>query len=333
MTQSRSAPRELDTAPSHALPLRPRQVPALLLQAVKDFGRDDALAHGAALAFYTSVSLAPIVVLVVIASTYFGEGAGEAFLGQVRGLVGETGAKAVESIVEGASKDLERRRGSIAIAAAVAAFGASAVFAHLQRALNHVWNVQPVPGWNLWKWVRKRLLSFALLVTVAFLLVVSLAVSAGLAFLFTKEALPWRIAELAVSLGVFTALFAFMFRLLPDVKISWRETWIGATVTSVLFAAGKYAIGTYLGLSKTGQAYGAAGSFLALLVWVYWSSVIVLLGAEITQAYVTRRRGIRPDGPAVVEEKPQKVTSDAAPPRDERARRRAPEPRRRKSRR
>lgn len=323
------------TAPSKAKALHWRDVPGLFLQAVKDFGRDDALAHGAALAFYTAVSLAPIVVLVVIAGSTVGEGASAAFLAQVRGMVGPTGASAVESIVEGATRDLATKRGSIAIAAATAAFGASAVFAHLQRALNHVWNVRPVPGWNLWKWIRKRLLSFALLATVAFLLVVSLSVSAGLALVFAKDAPAWRVLELGVSLGVFTVLFAAMFRLLPDVKITWRETWIGAAVTSVLFAAGKYGIGTYLGLSRTGQAYGAAGSFLALLVWVYWSSVIVLLGAEITQAYVTRRRGVRPDGPAVVEDKPETPTADEAPPpvRQNRTHRRVPERRRRTSRR
>jgi membrane protein len=283
-----------------------RGFPRLLLDAGKDFGKDDVLTQSAALALYTAGSLAPLIVVLMFFTQMLGEDAKKAFLAQASGMVGPLGGEAIASIADTAGRDFESHRTPVAIALGIALFSTTAVFGQLQAALNHVWNVKPVPGWNLWGWVKKRLLTFGLLAVVGFLLVVSLGVSAGLAMLFTQEGWMWRLAELAVSIMVFTVLFAAVFRILPDVTIAWRETWIGAAITAVLFAGGKYAIGTYLGMSSIGRAYGSMGSLLALVLWVYWSAVIVLYGAEVTQVYAKKHRAVRPRGPAKRKAKPRR---------------------------
>jgi membrane protein len=274
-----------------------------LVAAAKDFGKDDALTHSAAVALYAAVSLAPLIVLLLALGDVVGGDARRTFLDQVGGLVGPLGGKAVESVAESAGAAFETRRTPLVIALAVAAFSATAVFAQLQQALNHVWNVEAEPGWNLGRWVKKRLLTFGMLAVVGLLLLVSLAVSAGLAMAFSGEGWIWSAGEVVVSVAVSTALFAAVFRFLPDVEITWRETWIGAFATAVLFAVGKFAIGTYLGMSGIDRTYGAMGSLLALLLWVYWSSAIVLYGAELTQVRASSHRVVRPRGPAKRETK------------------------------
>ena len=264
----------------------------LFVAAGKDFSKDDALTQSAALALYTAVSLAPLVVLLQYLGDAIGGDAKTAFLAQVSGLVGPLGGEAVESIAKSAGDEFAARRTPLVVALATAVFSATAVFAQLQLALNHVWNVKAQPGWNPWRWAKKRLLTFGMLAVVGVLLLVSLAVSAGLALVFTQQGVTWSAVELVVSLLVSTLLFAATFRLLPDVDVTWRETWIGAAATAVLFTLGKYAIGTYLGVSSVTRAYGAMGSLLALLVWVYWSAAIVLFGAELTQVFARSRREV-----------------------------------------
>jgi membrane protein len=250
---------------------------------------------GASLSYYTLFALAPIlIVAIAIAGFFFGPEAvrGEV-VGQVRGLMGEEGARAVQAMLEGAAKQSDSR-----LATAVGLFtfflGATGAFLELQTALNGIWRVKPKEGGNWWKdLLLQRLISFGLVIAVGFLLLVSLVVSAALAALnrylgvvFPGMTELWNGINVLVSFGVVTLLFGLIYRVLPDVNLSWRDVWLGAVVTAGLFTVGKSLIGLYLGTSGVASAYGAAGSVLVLLIWVYYSAQIVLLGAEFTRAWV-----------------------------------------------
>jgi membrane protein len=176
-------------------------------------------------------------------------------------------------------------------------FGASGVFIQLQDSLNTVWNVEPSPQAGVKAIVRKRVFSFAMVITIGFILMVSLVVSAALSALstFTNQLVPalesfWKLFNLGISLGVFTLLFALIYKYLPDIKIAWRDVFVGAFFTSILFSIGKELLGFYLGNGSFGSAYGAAGSVVTVLAWIYYSVQIMLFGAEFTQVY-TRRYG------------------------------------------
>jgi membrane protein len=188
---------------------------------------------------------------------------------------------------------------SVVIGIVTLIIGASTVFGQLQSALNQIWEVEAAPAKSaIGSFIRTRVLSLAMVIGIGFLLLVSLIVSAALAaldgYLQTRTALPaglWQALNLLTSLGIIALLFALMFKLLPDVKLAWRDVWFGAFVTAALFTAGKYLIGLYLGHASIGSSYGAAGSVVVLMVWVYYSSLIVFLGAEITQVRRSRRLG------------------------------------------
>lgn len=300
--------------------------PSLFKAAARGALEDKVPMMGAALAYYTAFSIAPILVISIgIVGIVFGERGGEGVFDTVRGLVGENGAQAVQAMVEGAS----RRPGAGALAAGIGLvtllIGASGVFAQLQEALNVIWKValKPSAGWGVT--LRRRLLSVGMVGAIAFLLLVSLIVSAGLAAAgtFVSGSLPggetlWQGVNLVVSLGVISALFALIFKLLPDVRLPWRDALLGGFWTSVLFSLGKFAIGLYLGKSGVVSTYGAAGSVIVLLLWVYYSSQIVLFGAELTRAHAERSgRRLPPKEDAVpivtVREAP---APSSAPPRD-----------------
>jgi membrane protein len=251
---------------------------------------------GASLAYYTLFALAPIlIVAITIAGLVFGaEAVQRQVTGEIGGLVGEQGGRAVQAMLQGASQ-----RGSDGIATAVGLvtffLGSTGAFLELQTALNAIWRVKPKPDAGIKDMLLQRLLSFGLVIGVGFLLLVSLLVSAGLSALnayigaFVPEiAAVWQGINTLVSLGVVTLLFAMIYQFLPDVDLRLRHVWLGALVTAGLFNIGKYVIGLYLGTSGVATAYGAAGSVVVLLVWVYYSSQIVLLGAEFTRAYVER---------------------------------------------
>jgi len=269
---------------------------ALIKAAARGAAEDKVPMMGAALAYYTAFSIAPLIVISIgVAGIVFGERGGGGVFEAIRGIVGDTGARAVQSMVEGAAS--QPRTGAIATAVGIVTLlvGASGVFGQLQEALNMIWKVtlKPTAGWALT--LRRRLLSFGMVGVIAFLLLVSLIVSAGLAAAGTLfvGALPggeavWQAVNALVSLGVISALFAMIFKVLPDVRLPWRVAWIGGFWTSLLFTAGKLAIGLYLGKSGVASTYGAAGSLIVLLVWVYYSSQILLFGAELTRAYVER---------------------------------------------
>jgi membrane protein len=292
--------------------------------ALRAWWDDDALRLGASLAFYTLFALAPILlVATAVAGIVFGAEAvrGE-IVGQLDDLVGPDGARAVESLLEGAS---QRRAGILATAIgsitfAVAATGA---FLELQAALNTIWRVTPNPGANLRGFVMDRLRSFGLVVAVGFLLLVSLTVTAALAALNAWLAhrapsipLAWSSVNVLASVVVTTALFALLYRFLPDVRLRWRDVTTGAFVTAVLFTIGQQLIGLYLGQSSVASSYGAAGSVMILLLWVYYSCQILLLGAEFTRVYAERQSGkARPESFATKD----RGAEGAAPVRTERA--------------
>jgi membrane protein len=252
---------------------------------------DNAMRLGASLAFYTLLSSAPLVVIVLaIAGFVFGGNAVQGQLvAQLRDLMGDEGAKAVQTMIANAA-----RPGSGVIAMTVGIltllFAASGVFAELQDALNTVWGVKPRPGRALWVIVRERFLSFVMILGIGFLLLVSLVVTALLSALTGYAGLDHigiigQVLSFCISFLVIMLLFAMIFKFLPDVKIGWGDVWVGAAVTSLLFAVGKLLIGLYLGRASIGSAYGAAGSLVVFLVWIYYSSLILFYGAEFTKVY------------------------------------------------
>lgn len=261
---------------------------------------DKAPRLGAALAYYTLFAMSPVLLVVIaIAGLVFGPEAvrGE-IVEQIDQLIGPQGAQTVERMLEYAYRPRQGRLATIA-AGVTFALAVTGAFLELQAALNTVWRVKPTPkpGIDVLDFVRRRLRSFALVATIAFLLMVSLVVSAGLAALAgwlgrRAGALPTllQIANLLVSLGIMTALFAALYRVLPDVKLRWHNVLVGAFVTAVLFTVGKYLIGLYLGRSAITSAYGAAASVVVLMIWVYYTAQIVLLGAEFTRVYSEHHR-------------------------------------------
>ena len=268
----------------------------LLRQTVSDWIEDRAPEQGAALAFYTAISLAPLLVLLLrVVGMVFDEGAARTEIDhQTNSLIGKEGAEAIAAMIEnGAAKGTGL--GTTLLSLATLLFGASGVFGQLQQSLNTIWEVEAKPGRGIWGFFRDRFLSFAMVMGIAFLLLVSLVISAGLAVVGTYlDRLPpafefvGRVLNFVLSTGVITILFALMFKVLPDVRMSWRDVWLGAFVTAILFAIGKAAIGLYLGQSALASSYGAAGSFVVLLVWIYYSAQILFFGAELTQVYANR---------------------------------------------
>jgi membrane protein len=265
-------------------------------QTVRDWLDDKAPRLGAALAYYTVFSIAPLIVIVIaIAGMWFGQEAAQGqIMAQLTGLVGEKGAEAIGGMLEAANKPREGMIASV-LAIATLVFGATGVFIQLQDALNTIWEVKPKPGRGIWGFVRQRLLSLAMVFGIGFLLLVSLVLSAGLAAAgkWFEGAMPggeqvWHAINFGVSFAVIAALFTLMFKYLPDVKIAWSDVWLGGVLTALLFTAGKFALGMYLGRSGVSSAYGAAGSLVVLLLWVYYSAQILFFGAEFTQVYANR---------------------------------------------
>lgn len=262
-------------------------------QSLQAWWDDNALRLGASLSFYTLFAIAPVLlVAIAIAGLVFGPEAvrGE-LVGQMDDLVGRDGAQAVEALLDGASK---RQSGIFATVVGGITFllAATGAFLELQAALNAIWRVAPNPSVNLRAYATDRLRSFGIVVAIGFLLLVSLVISAALAAAhgwLDRRAPGWPVLlqalNVAVSFFVTTALFALLFRFLPDVKLKWRDVATGSIVTAVLFTVGKHLIGLYLGQSTTASSYGAAGSVILLLLWVYYSSQILLFGAEFTRIY------------------------------------------------
>lgn len=268
----------------------------MVSEAGSDWVEDKAAVQGAALAFYSVLSLAPLLVLsLAIAATVFeADTARDQMVTQVEGLIGEDGGEAVDSMLENAQQPEE---GTLAAVFGIITllFGASGVFGQLQDSLNTIWEVKPKPGGGLWALLRSRFLSFGMVLATGFLLLVSLVFSAALAGLGTNlqgtfpalEAV-WHIINFVITFLVVTLLFALIYKFVPDAKIAWNDVWVGALITALLFSVGKILIGMYLGKSSIGSAYGAAGSLVVMIVWIYYSAQILFFGAELTQVYAKR---------------------------------------------
>jgi membrane protein len=277
-----------------------RNVWSLLKETVEEWQRDKVDRMAAALAYYTLFSIAPLLVIAVaVAGAVFGQEAARGeVVTQIQGLLGKAGAEVVQTAL--ANTQNPASDGGIVpsiISTLALIFGASGVFIQLQDSLNVVWNVEESSKGGVKAVVRKRIFSFAMVITIGFILMVSLIVSAGLAALsaFTNHLFPaleslWKLVNIIISLGVFTLLFALIYKYLPDIKIAWRDVFVGAFFTAILFSIGKELLGFYLGNGSFGSAYGAAGSVITVLAWIYYSVQIMLFGAEFTQVY-TRRYG------------------------------------------
>ncbi|MBE9043935.1 YihY/virulence factor BrkB family protein [Pleurocapsales cyanobacterium LEGE 10410] len=279
----------------------------LLQSAVQEWQQDKVSLLAAALAYYTVFSITPLLVIAIaIAGAVFGEEAARGeIVQQINQLVGQQGAEAIETAL--ANADQPTISGTASIISVVILFiGASGVFAQLQEALNTVWNVKAKPNEGIWGFIRKRLLSFGVVLAIGFLLLVSLIFSAVLSGISKLEInlLPgfeplWQILNFAISFGFISLLFALIYKYLPDAKIRWKDVWIGAIITALLFTFGKFIIGLYLGRGSLGSAYGAAGSLIVFLAWVFYSAQILLFGAEFTQVYARKYgKKIRPDSHA-----------------------------------
>ncbi|MFZ5894972.1 MAG: YihY/virulence factor BrkB family protein [Myxococcota bacterium] len=272
---------------------------SLVKEAAEDWDSDNASSLAAALACYTLLSIAPMIVMAVsIGGMLFGrEAARGQIADEIGSIVGVEAARAIQSIAANA-KDPAPGILSTVVGGVVLLLGASGVFIELHSALNRIWEVQPKPGRGVLGFVRDRLFSFAMVMAVAFLLLVSLILSALLSAVghFFEQSLPggeliWQVINFFVSLGITTVLFALIYKYVPDAVIGWRDVWLGALVTAVLFSIGKLLLALYIGKSSFASSFGAAGSLVALVVWVYYSSQIVFLGAEFTQAWARRFGG------------------------------------------
>ena len=282
----------------------------LLRQTFQEWLQDKAPQLGAALAYYTVFSLAPLILLLLaIVGAIFRHdpaGASNKITQQMSYFLDPSALQVVQSIAQSASQPGKSTIATI-IGIALALFGASGVFGQLQDALNTIWGVKAKPGRGIWGFLRNRFLSFAMVAGICFLLLVSLAMEALLKGFshYVQSVLPGgTVVALTVyvifDFGVVVLLFAMIFKFLPDVKIQWRDVWIGAVMTAILFGVGKWLLGLYLGSGAAGSAYGAASSLITLLLWVYYSSQILLFGAEFTQVYAARAgREFKPDEYAV----------------------------------
>jgi membrane protein len=281
---------------------------------VVNFINDRAMTRGAAIAYYTTFSLAPMLLLVIaIAGLVFGREAVQgAVLGELGGLMGQDGAKALEEMIQSASNVGSGIAATI-ISVVLLVIAATTVLAELQDALNVIWNAPVSQSSGLWGLVRARLLSLALIGAIAFLLLVSLAVSAALTafsgYIGGPEAsVLLEALNFVVSYAVLTLLFALIYKILPDRRLSWRQVGVGAAVTAALFTLGKFAIGFYLGASDLASSYGAAAALILVLIWVYYSAQIFLLGAEFTKAYAFGR-----EDPSAAQGRPDPIAQPGRP--------------------
>ncbi|BAS56280.1 MULTISPECIES: YihY/virulence factor BrkB family protein [Leptolyngbya] len=289
--------------------MRFKTIVRLLRDTVTEWNEDNVPLLAAALAYYTMFSIAPLLIIAIaIAGAIYGQEAAQGeIVGQIQGLVGRDGAEFIQSMIENASKPGAGGGVATFIGIVVLIFGASGVFGQLQTALNTIWEVKPKPGRAVKSFLQARFLSFAMVLVIGFLLLVSLVLSAILAGIsaYFGAFLPGSIAigqilNFVISFGIITLLFASIYRFLPDVHVPWKNLWVGAAVTALLFNLGKFLLGLYLGNSGVSSTYGAAGSLVVILIWVFYSAQILLFGAEFTQVYSKYRgRPITPSSHAV----------------------------------
>jgi membrane protein len=285
-----------------------KQIVHVLRCAISAWVDHRAASKGAALAFYTLFSLAPILVLVIaVAGFFYGADAARGqLMGQLKGLMGAQGAEAIQLVLAGARNHDSGIKATI-IATVLLLFGATSVFAELKDSLDEIWDIPKPKDASWWDLVRTRLLSFGLILVLGFLLMVSLVVSAALAVvdgyisgLWKEAAVLLSIVAWLVSFSVIAVLFGVIYKLLPRIKLSWRDVIIGAVGTAAMFELGKFIIGLYIGNSGVANSFGAAGSTIALLLWVYYSAQIFFLGAEFARQYAVQLGSLRNKDPKAV---------------------------------
>jgi membrane protein len=277
---------------------------SLMRQTFKEWNTDRAWRLAAALSYYTAVAIAPMLVLAVttIGFIYGKNSAQVQLVGELRGMVGPQGAEVAKTVIESADQpDLAGVAGILSLFILI--WGVSNVFVQLQDSLNTIWGVELKPYKDIKATIRERFLSFGMILVIGFLLLVSLILSTIISALSNTldELLPglsflWQMTDFVVSFGITTLLFAVIYKVMPDVEFSWHDVWMGATVTALLFTIGKWLLGLYLGNQSLSSAYGAAGSLVVMLIWIYYSAQIFFFGAEFTQVYARRAgEGVVPE--------------------------------------
>ena len=270
-----------------------KQIPQILKRTVSEAGEDKIPRLAASLSYYTLLSLSPLLVLAIaVAGLVFGDEAARGQIAQqLQAVFGPEAGEAIQTMIAHAKKPESGVIGTV-VGVVVLLFGASGVFGELQDSLNTIWEVAPRPGRGILGFVKDRFFSFTMVLGVAFMLLVSLVISASLAALgdwlsatVSGAEWVWQGVNFLISLALVSLLFALLFKVVPDVKIRWRDVWVGATVTALLFAIGKFLIGLYVGKAGVASPYGAAGSLVVLVVWVFYSAHILFIGAEFTQVY------------------------------------------------
>ena len=285
--------------------MKPATAWSLARETLKSWSDDYASSMGAALAYYTMFSIAPLLLIVIsVAGLFFGEQAARGeILDQLEGLMGADGAQAVQALLASVNHP---RAGILATLFGIGALivGATTVIGELQNSLDRIWRAPQRAAQNgLFKWMHSRLMSLGMIMGIGFLLMVSLVASALLATVqrwfgrYLDLGAAASAVDFAVSFGFITVAFAMIYKLMPRVRVAWGDVWIGAVVTSLLFTVGKMAIGVYIGRSAVASTFGAAASLVAMVVWVYWSAQIFLLGAEFTWVYARRCGSLRDGSP------------------------------------
>lgn len=281
----------------------------IIIDSVKDFGSSDSMSFAASTAFYTIFSMPALLIIILnIGTTFYQESEiKDEIIVQVENLAGKESAATLTDIMDNFSMESEGVISSF-IAFGILAFSASTVFVSFQNAINHIWHIKAKPEKGILKFIINRLLSFSMVASIGFILLVSLVLDAVIVVIFNYfdeylesiAVIVASIGHLIIGQGILIAVFALMYKILPDAKVRWKDTWTGAFVTMLLFALGKYLISIYMGNSNLGSAYGTAGSLVVLLIWVYYSVVIFLFGAQITY-YIAEKvgKGIIPLAQAV----------------------------------
>ena len=257
---------------------------------------DEPFVLASSLSYYTLFSIAPLLIIAIaVAGFVFGrEAAQNQIVETIGGMISPESAEAIQGMIQNASNQPKAGIISTVVGAVTLLIGAGAVVGQLQTSLNKIWEVEPKSGQGIWVLIRQRFISFAMVLAVGFLLLVSLIMTAlltgfsqFLGSLMGGAEFIGHLLDIIVSFGFITLLFAMIYKFVPDVQIQWKDVWIGAALTSILFTIGKYLIGLYLGSTGASSVYGAAGSLVMVLLWVYYSSLIFFLGAEFTQGYAT----------------------------------------------
>ena len=269
----------------------------LLKQTVGEWIADEPFSLAAALSYYALFSLAPLLIIAIaIAGLAFGsEAAQNQIVETIQGLVGKDSARAIQELIQNAGERPKAGLVATVFGIVTLLFGAGGVVGQLQTSLNKIWGVELRSGQGAWMFIRQRFISFAMVLSIGFLLLVSLVMSALVSALsrfignfFGGLAMLTHVIDIGVSFVLITMLFALIYKFLPDARIRWKDVWIGAALTSILFTIGKSLIGLYLGNSGVASVYGAAGSLITVLLWIYYSSLIFFLGAELTQVYAAQ---------------------------------------------